>query len=287
MATLLRAVALLSAVIAVAGCGTITGGVGTPGPSANQRFELATSLQDEVESAMPALTVSSPALPAAYPVIAGCPAQPSTTDTDGDGIPNDATLTFLNPPCIAPGFRGGTMALTGALRIQDAAVGNTSAFNLTLTDLAWVFTDSAATRTYTSTRNGTRARTGTADVASIVTDLTTVRQRPARAHATLTVATTTSFTASTPGTIQMGQPPPSGALSVAGLLTWRRSTENWSLAVATLVPLRYDASCVSTPQRITAGTLALTGTVADVPGVLTITWSACGTEPAHQWIATP
>ena len=34
------------------------------------------------------------------------------------------------------------------------------------------------------------------------------------------------------------------------------------------------------------GQLTLTGTVANVPGVLTVTWSGCGTDPARHWTAT-
>lgn len=283
MSAVLRSALLLSAVAVVAGCGNITGGIGSSGPSAAQRYELATSLQDEVESTLPGITVSSPAVPATFPVIAGCPAVSSTTDGDGDGIPNDATLTFLDPPCTFPGFRGGTIGLTGLVRVQDGAVGNTGAYTLTLTDFAWDFTDSATTRTYVSSRSGTRVRTGSADAASVANTITTVRQRPGRANATLTVATTTSFTASTPGSIHVDQPLPSGQLNFAGFITWHRSTENWNLAVTTQVPLQYDATCTSTPQRIKAGIITLTGTVADEPGVLTITWTACGTDPARQW----
>jgi hypothetical protein len=287
MSVLLRATPLLLTAGVLAACGNITGGVGSSGPSANQRYELANSIQDEVESALPAMTASAPATPAAFPVIAGCPAVSGTTDSDGDGIPNDATLSFLNPPCTAPGFRGGTLGLTGTLRIQDGAVGPTGGFSLTLTNLAWTFTDSGATRTFTSIRNGTRTRSGDSNGASVVTALTTVRQRPTRANATLTVATTTSFTANVAGSVQSGQPLPSGQISIAGSLDWKRSSEHWTLAVSTPVPLQYDASCTGTPQRIKAGILTLTGTVADVPGVLTVTWSACGTEPAREWIPAP
>ncbi len=281
-----RVLPLFVAGSALLACGSITGGTTGPGPTASQASELALSLQDEVEAALPSLTISTPGMPHGFPVIAGCPAVGSTTDSDADGIPDDQLRTFLDPPCTLDGYRGGTLGLTGTVRIQDPSGANNTAFNLTLTDLTWTFTDSAATRTYTEIRNGTRNRLGSTSAASIATDLVTQRQRPNRATATVTLLTTTNFQANT-GAIVLGQPLPSGQVSVAGSLAWHRSTENWNLTLATEVPLQYDATCTTTPQRIRAGIVTLRGTVNSGPGVLTLTWSACGTEPARQWTATP
>jgi hypothetical protein len=275
--TLLAGSALLA-------CGTLTGGTSGPGPTSSQASELALSMQDEVENALPMLTLGAPGRPHGFPVIAGCPAPGSTTDGDGDGIPNNETLTFLDPPCTEPGYRGGTIGLTGTVTIQDTSANSTS-YNLTLADLTWSYVDSGATRSYTEVRNGTRIRAANGNAASIATTLVTQRQRPPLATATVTLTTTTSFNGATAPVV--GQPLPSGSLTVAGTLVWHRSTEDWNLAIATPVPLQYDATCTTTPQRIKSGRVTLTGTVNSGAGVLTITWNSCGTEPARQWTATP
>ncbi|MEO8140902.1 MAG: hypothetical protein ABI742_14710 [Gemmatimonadota bacterium] len=285
MAFVLRAVPIVFAGCALLACGSITAAGSGGRPTTSQQNELSSSVQDEVAASLAALTVSAPGTPAFFPVIAGCPTQSSTTDADGDGIPNDATLTYSNPPCTATGFRGGSLGVTGALRIQDPSAGNSTSFDLTLTDLAWGFADSLGAAVYTSIRNGTRVRLGSTSAAKITNTLTTQRQRPTISTATLTIATVDSFIASTPGALLVGQPLPSGLFAVKGSLSWHRSTENWNLVVATTVALQYDATCLTTAQRIKAGQITLTGTVANVPGVLAITWSACGTDPARQWIA--
>lgn len=267
----------------LAACGNVSGTVGTSGPTLSQQLELRLTVEDEVESATSALTLAHPGVPPAFGAPAGCPAASSTADGDGDGIPDDATYTYLNPPCSVTGLGGGDYAVTGTLRVQDPSGANSTAFNLTLTDLAWSFTDSAGTLTYTATRNGTRTRLGSANAASLAVDMEIVRERPNRVAATVNLVTTTSFTASVPGTVQADQPLPDGTLTIAGTLDWQRSSEQWSLAVATPVPLNYDADCTTTPQRIKAGKLTLSGTVRGELGVLTLTWSACGAPPSRSW----
>jgi hypothetical protein len=286
VALTLRALPIVLAGSTLVACGSITSG-DSARPTANQQNELSASLQDELTGSLAALTVSAPGTPAFFPVIVNCPTVSSTADTDGDGIPDDATLTFQNPPCTASGFRGGSLAVTGAVRIQDPSGANNTAFDLTLSGLTWAFTDSVGATVYTSVRNGTRSRIGSTSAARLSSALTIQRLRPPIAAATLTVAMADSFIAATPGTLQIGQPLPSGFMVVTGSISWHRSTENWTLTVATTSPLQYDATCLTTPQRIAAGQIILVGTVAGVPGVLTITWSGCGTDPARHWTATP
>lgn len=270
--------------IALAACGEVSGGVSGAGPTASQQFELRLAVEDEVESALSALTVAEPGLPPSFTGPAGCPAISDTTDSDDDTIPDDATLTFLDPPCSVTGLGGGDWSVTGALRIRDTSA-TTTRYVLDYTDLAWSYTDSAATRTYTATRNGTRVRLGTTSGASLQVDVTIDRDRPNRATATVDLATTVSYLADTPGSVAVGQPLPDGLLSIAGSLGWQRSTENWSLAVATTQALVYDADCDTTPQRIKGGKVTLTGTVNGQAGVLTLTWTGCGVPPSRSWAA--
>lgn len=263
------------------GCGDLSVGVGGPGPSASQALELALAVQDELESATAALTVARPGPPPAWTPPAGCPVVQGTADADGDGIPDDATLTYAAPPCEVP-FRRGALQVTGELGILDPNFANNQGFNLTYTDLAWAYVDSTGDRDYTATRNGTRVRLGSSDASSLTSNVTIVRQRPNRANTTLTLALVHGFTAATPGTLLVGQPAPSGSFMISGSVDWKRSTEDWQLTVQTPVPLVYDATCTTTP-RIASGQLTLNGTINGKAGTLWLTWSACGKEPTRAW----
>lgn len=278
----MRKILLVS--ISLAACGEVTGGVSGAGPTSSQQLELRMAVEDEIESAVSALTVADPGLPPGFTGPAGCPAVSDTTDSDDDNIPDDATLTFLDPPCSVTGLEGGDWSVTGALRIRDTSA-TTTRYVLNYTDLAWSYTDSAETRTYAATRNGTRVRLGTTSGASLQVDLTIDRDRPNRATATVDLATTVSYLSDTTGTVAVGEPLPDGLLSIAGSLGWQRSTENWSLAVVTTQALVYDADCDTTVQRIKAGRVTLTGTVNGQVGVLTLTWTACGVPPSRSWAA--
>lgn len=281
-----RALCVALALPAALACGTV-GSDGTL-PTTSQLSELAQTVDDEVQSAAAGLSLDSAgtaALPGAFQAVAGCPASSPASDGDGDGIPDDATFTFLTPPCSTTGPGGGDWAVTGTLRVQDPNGANSTAYNLTYTDLAWSFSDSAQSRTYTATRNGTRTRLGSGNAASLAVDVTIERQRPNRATATVDVVTTTTFSAATPGTLQVDEPLPDGIITIAGSLGWQRSTESWSLAVATPIPLVYDAGCPG-PQRIASGRITLSGTVANQAGFLTITWTGCGVPPTRRWTDT-
>ncbi len=280
-----RAAVLPLPVLLLVACVSVgDSGAGT-GPSVSQLLELGLTSQDELEGLATGLTAVAPGLPPAVTGPAGCPDSSNAADTDSDGIPDDVTLTFTDPPCSVSGVRGGTLSVTGSLRIQDGSAVNGTAYTLTFSDLAWAASDSGSgTRSYTAARNGTRVRTGTADAATVATLMTIVQSRPNRVNATISHDAQTTFTAATAGTLHAGQALPSGTLSTGGTMTWHRSTEDWTLTVETPTPLQYDATCTGTPQRFKAGQLALTGTVSGQDGTLLLTWSACGTDPARQWI---
>lgn len=266
------------------GCGeVVSGGPSGNGPSAGQRTELMLATQDEIESQLPALVVVAPGTPLGATLPGGCPPAPSnTTDADADGILDDATITYTSPPCLVTGLRGGTAAVTGQVRIVDTPANGTT-FNLTLTDLTWTYTAPGGGLSYSVIRDGTIARIGDADTIAVSTLRTTERQRgDITALATLTLDLDWVFIATAAGTIQPDLALPDGSLRVTGNLDWDRSSEQWSLTVATPTPLVYDASC-SGPQRFTAGLMTLTGTVVGQAGTLSLVWSACGTDPARSW----
>jgi hypothetical protein len=208
-------------------------------------------------------------------------------DTDGDGIPDDLTLTFSNPPCSFSGIRGGIVELTGTLRVQDANPANAFDFTATLTNLVFSFAGPGGTRSFIATRNGTRSLTGSATGATLTENLTVLRQRPGRANATLVRSGTAAFAVDTGRTLVMTQPLPAGTFDLGGTLDWHRSTENFSFTISTPVPLHYDPSCTGTPQRISAGELRASGTIGSSTGYIRVLWTACGIEPTKTFVTVP
>jgi hypothetical protein len=243
-------------------------------------------MEDEAEAVVAAFTLTAPGVPPTF-VSAGCPVASASGDTDGDGIPDDQTLTFTDPPCSVAGFRGGTFAVTGTVRVQDSTASDTVSYRLTLTDLAWTATDPATTRSFTATRNGTRSRTETDTSGMLTSSMTLVRQRPNRANTTIDFSGTTEFVPDTAGTLRLGQPLPPGRLTIEGSFHWLRSTEDWTITVTTPLPLTFDPTCAGTPQQITGGKLALAGTINGADGTLTLTFTACGVDPSRTWTEAP
>lgn len=292
MASLPRFLPLLACLGAAVNCETSGGGIIVPpggggAPSASQRTELMLAIEDEVEAVITALILPTQGMPPTFTPPGGCPTASVSADDDGDGIPDDRTLTFTNPPCTLTPFRGAgaSFDITGELQIRDTTTDTTS-ISLTYTDLAWTGTDPATTRTFTATRTGTRTRTGDDSTATLSSNLEIVRARPGRANATIDLVTTARFVADS-DTVRVGTALPGGGLVVTGTMQWRRSTENWSLTLDTPVPLHLEPTCITTPQMVDSGSVTLSGTVSGATGVLTLTWEGCGTDPTTRWTSTP
>ncbi len=262
-------------------------------PSAAQQAAVGATARDEVEADLGGLLPGSAVTPAfAQAVPTGlaafstpCVVPSSTTDTDGDGVFDDATWTFTNPPCSFTNRRGGTVALTGQLRIQDPTPAGAGFGHVTtLTDLAFSYTAPQAANSYVVTRNGTRTVTGNAAGLALATNVTIVRSFPSGASATVAKQWNVAFTPTGGASLVQGQPLPSGTLAITGTWNWTRGSESASLAVTTPTPLTYDATCTQA-QVFTAGELRATGTWNGVNGYLRVQWNGCGVEPSVTFIA--
>jgi hypothetical protein len=290
------------AAMGLAACsGTTTPSTPTAGPTASQMTEIGLASSDEVDASLSALTITDELSPIGFgpagammsgsvalgpnmlPACATITPNPPV-DSDGDGIPDDATITFN---CSHTMHNGGTFSHTGDFRIQDTNPDNAFDMNQTLTNLEWSYTDPAGILTFSATRNGTRSRTGTANGASMSEDLTIVRTRPSRPDATIHKTGTVTFTPVDGATLAMHAPLPSGTFTVDGSQSWDRGDEHFSFTVTTVTPLFYDATCTLTHQRLTAGQLRLDGTIHGQVGYLLLTWTACGTPPTREFVPTP
>jgi hypothetical protein len=213
-----------------------------------------------------------------------CVPPSSAVDSDGDGIPDDATYIFTAPPCRFTGYRGGTLDLVGELRIEDPTTDAAGfGYKSTLVAVRATFTPPGDNpNAYSVTRNGTRTLTGSVAGLQLTADLQVVRTFTGLADAAVDERWTVQFAPETP--LQINQPLPNGTLDVAGTFAWTRGTETIELTVTTPTPLHYDATCTEDARRIDAGEMRAAGTLEGKPGYVRIRWTACGKDPDVEFV---
>jgi len=264
------------------------------GPADEITGDVGASFRDEVEAGLSALTLGSALDPLGTTLAAGtatsimaapCVSPSAATDSDGDGVPDDATYLFTAPPCRFTGWRGGTLDIVGQLRIQDPAPSSAGfGYEATLTGLRSRFTSADSKVIYDVTRNGTRSLSGSTAGLLLTTDLQVVRTFAGHPDAAIDKQWVVNYTPAAP--LQINEPLPSGALDIAGTADWTRGTEQFTLVVTTPTPLQYDASCTDTVQRIKAGELHAAGTFGDMKGFVRVRWTRCGEEPRFTFEST-
>lgn len=274
---------LVLTLLAACGLGATDSGGGGAGPSSTQLSEVMRAFTDDLESETVTLTLTLPGAPAGIDFDGACPDTSNTEDTDGDGVLDDATLTYGGSACEYEGWRGGTIAVTGEVDVTDPNLASSSGYTLQFDDLAWTYTNADESREYSATRNGRRTRLGSADSIRVESVDTTERRRTViPAVALIAKDLLWTFGADEDDAIAIDQPLPDGKVSVEGDWHWRRSTENWELEVTTERRLQYDASCTA-PQKFTNGEVRLAGRMDGVDGYITITYNDCGEEPTRTW----
>jgi hypothetical protein len=286
----LTLVALLTTA-SVYGCGNdLLSGVG---PVDELTTDLGETLRDEVEAALSSLTLGSSLDPigttqappdAASVVAVPCVNPSSPTDSDGDGVPDDATYVFTAPPCRFTGWRGGTFDIVGSLRIQDPSATLGFGYEATLTGLRSRFTSADSKVIYDVTRNGTRTLSGSVSGLTLTAELQLIRTFAGHPDAAVDKQWSLNFTPATQ--LQINTPLPSGSLDIAGTIDWTRGPEHLVLTVTTPTPLEYDAGCTDTVQRIRAGEMTATGTFGEAEGLVRIRWRGCASEPEFSFEST-
>jgi hypothetical protein len=284
--------AIVLSALTMVGCdNSIT--TGSAGPGDAVISDIGITARDEVEAALSALTLPSsldpigttqtPAASAAFSS-PSCVSPSTPTDSDGDGVPDDATYLFTAPPCRFTGWRGGTFDIVGQLRIQDPAPSQAGfGYDATLTGLRTRFTSADGKTIYDVTRNGTRVLSGSVSMLALSSNLQVIRTFAGKPDAAVDQLWDVTYTPA--GSLQINVPVPSGALSVTGTADWTRGTEHFVLTVSTPTPLHYNTDCADTVQRIDGGEMRLAGTFDDMNGSVRVQWSGCGKEPSYSFVA--
>jgi hypothetical protein len=284
--------ALGLSLLAVVACrGTLDSA--NPGPGDELTSDIGATSRDEVEGSLSALTLPSSLAPiGTAPAAGAAPAAASTscvtpstpTDSDGDGVPDDAIYLFTAPPCRFTGWRGGTLDVVGQLRIQDPAPTQAGfGYEATLTGLRSRFTNKDNTVIYDVTRNGTRVVSGSISSLLLTADLQLIRTFAGKPDAAIDKQWTVTYTPA--ASLQINTPIPSGSLDIAGTMNWTRGTEDLTLTVTTPTPLHYNADCTDTVQRIDSGELDAGGTFEGIDGFIRVRWTQCGKEPSFGFVA--
>jgi hypothetical protein len=271
-------------VLAMAACGDSTDPDNDPLPD-NAGTAVGLTVSDNVEASLDAFFPARLLQPfGTGPVDDPCVPPSSSTDSDGDGVLDDATYTFTAPPCRYEDVRGFTLDAVGQLRVVDPAP-ETAGFgaSITLTGLRYSLSAEDSDKNYSATRNGTIVLTGTPAGLELDTDIQVLRSFTGLPDASAEHQWTVGFDPES--TLQINQPLPSGSVTVAGTVAWNRGNESFSLTVTTVTPLHYDSTCEAVGQRFDDGELRVSGTFGETPGNVRIVWGNCGEDPDVEFVA--
>lgn len=216
----------------------------------------------------------------------GCQATlTGTGDTNGNGIAEDQTLSFSAANCTVT-QAGATNRTVGSVRVQDLGV--LRGYRVTYTGLAQTVT--LADTTVGIEVNGTiEVQWSSATSGRTLNTLSTRLSRQERAGAatlTLGANTTTTYTPTGGGQIQVGRNLPAGVFTLSGSLTASLTasgtlrtagvpaTATFAVALSTSTNMGYDGSCLADRAF---GSGRVQGTVTGyAPGALAIAFTGCG-----------
>jgi hypothetical protein len=275
---------LATLAVGLTACGDSTDPDADPLPN-NAATAVGLTVRDNVEASLDAF------YPARLfqPLSTGAATEPCVTasspaDTDGDGVPDDASYTFTAPPCRYTDVRGFTLDVVGQLRIVDPAP-ETAGFGAVIdfTNFRFSLAAENADRNYSVTRNGRMTVTGSPAGLELSTEMQILRTFTGLSDAAVEHVWTVGF--GPESTLQINQPLPSGSMTLGGQVNWTRGDETFELTLTTITPLHYNAACGETGQRFDAGELAVSGTFGETPGAVRIVWGDCGDDPDIEFTA--
>jgi hypothetical protein len=270
--------------LALSACGDSSAPDDDPLPD-NAATAVGLTVRDNVEASLDAFFPARLLQPfSTGPADDPCVTPSSSAETDGDGVPDDATYTFTAPPCRYTEVRGFSLDVVGQLRIVDPdPVTPGFGANLSLTGLRFSLTAEDTDENYSVIRNGTMTLTGSPARLELATDLQVQRSFTGLSDASAEHVWTVGFDPET--SLQINEPLPNGSVTVSGTVGWSRDEESFDLTITTVTPLHYDASCAAIGQRFDDGELRVSGTFGETPGYVRIVWGDCGDDPGIEFVA--
>jgi len=214
------------------------------------------------------------------------PSENPPTDTDGDGVPDNLTLSFEPPAeCTFTSPRGNAvLELSGNVTISDPSAVDRG--------IRIEFQDFQKKTTVNETTFFLRRVDGVLQQISSATgfsatDNTTVTWESSQfPTAELAKAWQVDFVADAGATFSHRFHLPSGILTVVGKTTRTHGGLIRSLSVETTDPLHFDASCAA-DNRIVSGTLTIVHTGPSGTSTITIVFNGCGQDPTVTLVTGP
>jgi hypothetical protein len=210
------------------------------------------------------------------------PAVSDPTDTDQDGIEDNATVVFSAANCtFVDATTGLTVSATGTVHIQDTD--NTTTvfgYDLNFTRFQVMLTDPTGAYPDISTGiNGSYTTTVTLLTASatenVATDLTVAGSRVYVDHSVWTVAYDPAQGSIDPANATL----PAGNFTVDGNYTYAGDadgrTATWSFGINTTAPLAYDGSCTDVDWPFSSGQVNVYLSGRQTVG-FTVDYAGCG-----------
>jgi hypothetical protein len=209
----------------------------------------------------------------------GVASQNPPVDTDGDGVPDNFSVTFALPACHFADATS-TIDMTGVLRITDpqpATAGMALSFGLDNFTLAF----SGSNGNGTVVRDGSASVSASSNALSQISNWTESLQMTGIPSISAHINWAGTFTVAQGQSIVTGQPLPDGAFSPSGTLDYREGNRTASFSIATISPLQYSASCAAGVENgtsltpFTSGTVRVSVSSQEGAGSVDVTYSNC------------
>lgn len=272
--------ALLLTVVGLAACSDSSGPSTTP-LSPSNADEVGAAMVSTADLAAAAVAPGIPAFGGGFGVFSAarigrsfappasgsdCAEVSDLTDTDEDGVPDDATWTFTAANCTQTDIEGNRTVVTGSVVLSDP--GLTAGYDLRLNALtSQYYENGASAPLLQSVLTGDWSLRATSDAITLGQDYAftlTIQNQ----SVTLTNDLAVGFAVATGNNIAWGSPLPDGTLSIDGAWRVSSSRETYALTLLTSTPLTYDDECLG----IVAGALDAQGS----GGTVRVTWNGCG-----------
>ena len=221
----------------------------------------------------------SGALESSSELTPSCPSLDNTIDSDGDGVPDNATATFALPQCRSV-VASDTTEITGAVHITYSVASpppNPAAFGFTavLSDFTVRFGAAESGASFSETRNGSEGLVFAPAGLQQAHHMNIVRQ-DSSGTTVVTEQLQGAFTPAQGSALVPGQALPNGELVAIGESSWQHGNAAAAIEIATAVPLAYDASCAAgAPTPFRAGEVHAHAANADGQAVVRIVFANC------------
>jgi hypothetical protein len=227
---------------------------------------------------MPFEAISAFHGPRSFNTRTGCAAlsQNPPVDADGDGVPDDLTITYDPTICTFTNSMGATFTKSGTIHILDLSQTTRNAFRVEYGALKseFVFQDNSFVRQLDGFTQLVADATGFSAQETITVHRESTRSGISDNSKNWDV----KFTADAGQVFSYHADLPTGDLTINGSTSRTKGGVTKTFAVVTATPLHFDSTC-NADDRIVSGELDITHTTAAGTTAIVVVWNGCGVDP--------